>query len=49
MPKPRPRPLSDKLPKSDPRYQPTPEELNEDLRIDASPEQIAAALFGRSA
>ena len=46
MPKTRPRPLSDKLPKD---YQPTPEELNEDLRIDASPEQIAAALFGRSA
>ena len=34
--------------KDDPRYQPTKAELEEDMRIpDASPEDLAQALFGR--
>lgn len=33
--------------KDDPRYQPTPAELEEDVRVDASPEELAQALFGR--
>ncbi len=34
--------------KDDPRYQPTKAELEEDTRIpDATPEELAQALFGR--
>lgn len=34
--------------KSDPRYRPTPAELEEDISIpDASPHDVAQALFGR--
>ena len=33
--------------KNDPRYEPTKAELEEDLRIDATPEELIAAMFGR--
>ena len=34
--------------KDDPRYQPTPEELEADVSIpDATPHELAQALFGR--
>ena len=33
--------------KSDPRYEPTKAELEEDLRIDTAPEELIAAMFGR--
>lgn len=36
-----------KPPKDDPRYEPTRAELEEDVRIDATPEELAAAMFGR--
>ena len=36
-----------KYPKDDPRYEPTKAELEEDIRIDATPEELAAAMFGR--
>ncbi len=36
-----------KLPKDDPRYEPTKAELEEDLRIAATPEELIAAMFGR--
>ena len=33
--------------KDDSRYEPTKAELEEDLRIDATPEELIAAMFGR--
>lgn len=37
-----------KLPKNDPRYQPTKAELEEDVSIpNATPHELAQALFGR--
>ncbi len=36
-----------KPPKDDLRYEPTRTELEEDMRIDATPEELAAAMFGR--
>ena len=33
--------------KDDPRYEPTKAELEEDMRIDATPEELAATMFGR--
>ena len=36
-----------KLPKDDPRYQPTKAELEEDMRIDATPDELLDVLFGR--
>ena len=36
-----------KLPKDDPHYEPTKAESEEDLRIDATPEELIAAMFGR--
>ena len=36
-----------KPPKDDLRYEPTRAELEEDMRIDATPEELAAAMFGR--
>ena len=33
--------------KDDPRYEPTKAELEEDMRIDATPEELIAAMFGR--
>ena len=36
-----------KPPKDDLRYEPTKAELEEDIRIDATPEELAAAIFGR--
>ena len=36
-----------KLPKDDPRYEPTKAELEEDLRIDATPEELIAVMFSR--
>ena len=36
-----------KPPKDDLRYEPTKAELEEDIRIDATPEELAAAMFGR--
>ena len=41
-------PKTDSKPsKDDPRYEPTKAELEEDMRIDATPEELAAAMFGR--
>lgn len=34
-------------PKDDLRYEPTKAELEEDIRIDAMPEELAPAMFGR--
>ena len=36
-----------RLSKDDPRYQPTKAELEEDMRIDATPDELFDALFGR--
>ena len=36
-----------KMSKDDPRYQPTKAELEEDMRIDATPDELFDALFGR--
>ena len=36
-----------KLSKDDSRYEPTKAELEEDMRIDATPEELIAAMFGR--
>lgn len=36
-----------KPPKDDSRYNPTVAELNEDMRIPATPKELAAAIFGR--
>ena len=36
-----------KPPKDDLRYEPTKTELEEDLRIAATPEDLAAVMFGR--
>ena len=36
-----------KLSKDDPRYQPTRAELEEDMRVDASFEELVDAMFGR--
>lgn len=36
-----------KMSKTDPRYQPTKAELEEDMRIDATPDELLDALFGR--
>ena len=36
-----------KMSKDDPRYQPTKAELEEDMRIDATPDELLDALFGR--
>ena len=36
-----------KLPKDDPRYEPTMAELAEDMRVDASFEELLDAMFGR--
>ena len=36
-----------KPPKDDLRYEPTRVELEEDVRIDTTPEELAAAIFGR--
>ena len=33
--------------RDDPRYEPTEAELNEDMRVDCTPEELAAAIFGR--
>ena len=33
--------------KEDSSYQPTKAELEEDMRVDATPEELAQALFGR--
>ena len=33
--------------KNDPRYEPTKAELEEDMRIDATPEELIAAMFSR--
>ena len=33
--------------KDDPRYEPTKTELEEDMRIDATPEELIAVMFGR--
>ena len=35
-----------KPPTDDPRYNPTVAELNEDMRIPATPKELAAAIFG---
>ena len=40
--------LKNPPPKDDLRYEPTKAELEEEMRIDATPEQLAAAMFGRS-
>ena len=34
-------------PKDDLRYEPTKAELEQDMRIDATPQELAAAMFGR--
>ena len=36
-----------RLSKDDPRYQPTKAELEEDMRIDATPDELFDAMFGR--
>ena len=36
-----------KLSKDDPRYQPTKAELEEDMRVDASFDELVDAMFGR--
>jgi hypothetical protein len=36
-----------KPPTDDLRYEPTRTELEEDMRIDATPEKLAAVMFGR--
>ena len=36
-----------KPPKDDLRYEPTKAELEQDMRINATPEELAAAMFGR--
>lgn len=36
-----------KPPKDDLRYEPTKAELEQDMRIDATPEDLAAVMFGR--
>ena len=41
-PKPKPKPPRDEL-----RYEPTKTELEEDVRIDATPGELIQALFGR--
>ena len=41
---PKPARITDR---DDPRYEPTEAELNEDMRVDATPEELAAAIFGR--
>ena len=33
--------------RSDPRYEPTKADLEEDMRIDCTPEELTGALFGR--
>ena len=40
----KPAPITDR---DDPRYEPTAAELEEDMRIDAMPEELIAAMFGR--
>lgn len=40
---PKPKPSKDDL-----RYEPTKAELEEDMRIDATPEELAAAMFGEA-
>ena len=42
-----PKTAAPKPSKDDPRYEPTKAELEEDMRIDATPEDLAAAIFGR--
>lgn len=44
---PRPKPKNPPPANDDLRYEPTKAELEEDMRIDATPEELAAAMFGR--